>query len=205
VPRDITPRGLGRHLLIAVPQLLDPNFERAVILLLEHGSEGAFGLVLNNPMPTTVRDVAASLELQWDGDSEALVRLGGPVEPVRGWILHDRADWDGDGAEILPGVFLTTSLESIKASGEASFGGEGHTYVMLLGYAGWGEGQLEQEIAAGSWVIVPVQGVGVDEDGPGVAPEWLLEVSPATMWSSALAAIGVDPSRLVGMHTSLLQ
>ncbi len=205
MPRDATPRGLGRHLLVAVPQLLDPNFERAVILLLEHGSEGAFGLVLNNPMPTTVKDVAASLELTWEGDDEVLVRLGGPVEPVRGWILHDRSDWDADGSEILPGLFLTTSLESIKATGEATFGADGHAVVMLLGYAGWGGGQLEQEIAAGSWVVVPVQGVGVDEDGPGVAPEWLLETPPESMWSSALAAIGVDPSRLVGMQTSLLQ
>lgn len=205
MPRDDSPRGLGRHLLVAVPQLLDPNFERAVILLLEHSAEGAFGLVLNNPMPTSVRDVATSLELDWEGEDDVLVRLGGPVEPVRGWILHDRADWDADSAEILPGVFLTTSLEAIKAGGEPNFGGEGHAYVVLLGYAGWGGGQLEQEIAAGSWVVIPVQGVGVDEDGPGVAPEWLLETSPEGMWTSALGSIGVDPSRLVGMQTSLLQ
>src|SRR5262245_56288876 len=108
---------LGGHLLCAVPQLLDPNFRRSVVLMLEHNEDGALGLVLNNPLPNTVSEVARSLQLRWEGDDEATVRLGGPVEPMRGWILHDQAEWDPSAEEVLPGLWLTTSLDPVTRAG----------------------------------------------------------------------------------------
>lgn len=198
--RQRNERGLAGHLLCAVPQLLDPNFHRAVVLLLDHGADGALGLVLNNPMPTRMADVAQSLSLEWAGDPDAAVRLGGPVEQVRGWFLHDQADWDPEADSITPGLWVTTSLESVTRAGHSKFGDLGSRFVFLLGYAGWSGGQLEFEIAAGSWVVVPVVEDGDSELGVDV--DFLFECDPEDMWAAALHAIGVDPQRLVGMQGS---
>ena len=186
---------LSRHLLCAVPQLQDPNFERSVVLMLEHNSQGALGLVLNNPLPNLIAEVADGLSLEWMGDEEETVRLGGPVEPMKGWIVHDQATWDPTADEILPGVYLTTSLDPVTSAGRCTIGAPGSHFLFLLGYAGWHPAQLEGEIAAGSWVAVPMT-----EDGAlGVSPRWLFDTDPEDMWDSALRSLGVDPGRLVGL------
>lgn len=193
---------LGKHLLCAVPQLRDPNFERSVVLMLEHNEDGALGLVINNPLPNTVAEVTDGLGLQWAGDPDATVRLGGPVEPMRGWILHDDAQWDPSAHEIFSGVNLTTSLDPVQQAGHLVCGEDESHFLFILGYAGWGGSQLEGEIAAGSWVAVPI-----DQRAPaerargsmGVPPSWLLETQPEDMWDEALRSIGVDPARLVGL------
>jgi putative transcriptional regulator len=195
---DRSERGLARHLLCAVPQLLDPNFHRSVVLMLDHGVDGALGLVLNNPMPTRIIDVAQSLSLEWQGDPDTQVRLGGPVERIRGWFLHDQPEWDPEANMLGEGLWLTTSLESVNRAGHQRFGRGSERFMFLLGYAGWGEGQLEAEIAAGSWVVVPVVSPGEDEVGVDV--DFLFECEPEQMWVEALHAIGVDPQRLVGMQ-----
>ena len=192
---------LARHLLCAVPQLLDPNFHRSVVLMLDHGEDGALGLVLNNPMDTTLREVAESLALAWRGDPGATVRLGGPVEQVRGWFLHDQPDWDSGARSLTSGLWVTTSLESVDRSSGGDFGGADAQFLFLLGYAGWAGGQLEAEIAAGSWVLVPIVD-GEDESASGVPVDFLFNSDPQHMWSEALTAIGVDPQRLVGMQGS---
>lgn len=193
--------GLSCHLLCAVPQLLDPNFHRSVVFMLEHSQEGALGLVLNSEMPTTMVEVASALELEWRGDPEELVRVGGPVEPARGWILHDREEFDPDAAHVIGELTLTTSLERAKETGCTSLG-DGRM-IFVLGYAGWGPGQLEGEIAAGSWVLVPVF---ADEQArgerSGITVDWLFETGPDEMWAEALGAIGIEPHRLVGLQGS---
>jgi len=194
---------LGGHLLCAAPQLLDPNFRRSVILMLEHGEEGALGLVLNNPLPNRVAEVAAGLDLRWCGDEEETVRLGGPVEPMRGWIVHDQPQWDPTADEVLPGVWLTTSLEPVTQAGHHDVGGPESRVLFLLGYAGWAGAQLEGEIAAGSWLPVPID-TNEQPTRVGVLPRWLLETEPEEMWSSALHSLGVDPGRLA-MGANALQ
>ncbi len=195
---------IAGHLLCAVPQLLDPNFHRSIVFMLEHSEEGALGIVLNDPMPTSVADVTRGLGLQWLGDPDDLMRHGGPVEPARGWIFNDQNDWDPDAETIAPGLNLTTSLVHLKAPGGPRFG-DGGRFIFVLGYAGWGAAQLEAEIATGSWVLVPIQ--GVSDDKAGVTIDWLFETDPVLMWDQALRAIGIDPSRLVGMQgrASVLQ
>lgn len=191
--------GLSRHLLCAVPQLVDPNFVRSVVLVIEHTAQGALGLVLNHRLPTLVQDMAAAIGLRWAGDPEQVVGLGGPVETTRGFILHDQPAWDPLAEAITPSVFLTTSLDSVLEAADGStprLGGPGIQVQVLLGYAGWGEGQLESEMAAGSWMAVPVRSAA--SRGPGVADSWLWSTSPETMWSEALKSIGIDPARLVG-------
>jgi putative transcriptional regulator len=190
---------LARHLLVAVPQLVDPNFVRSVVLIVDHSKQGAFGLVLNNRLPTPLGEMAAAIGLRWAGDPEQTVGLGGPVEPSRGFILHDQTAWDPLAEAITPAVFLTTSLDAVReAAGDATprLGGAGAHVLALLGYAGWGEGQLEAEMASGSWMAVPIRADGAS--GPGVPESWLWSASPEAMWSEALHSVGIDPARLVG-------
>jgi putative transcriptional regulator len=181
---------LSCHVLCAVPQLVDPNFVRSVVLMIEHNEDGAFGLVINNCLPTRVADVTESLGLEWYGEEDEKVRLGGPVEPVRGFVLHDQPGWDPLADEVCDGLLITASLDAITP--EEGIGAGGH-FLFTLGYAGWGEGQLEREMTSGSWVAVPIS-----EAGFGVTPRWIFETAPEAMWQEALASIGVDPARLVG-------
>lgn len=190
---------LAQQLLCAVPQLRDPNFVRSVVLIVDHTRKGAFGIVLNNPLPTAITDMAGAIGLQWLGPADRKVRLGGPVEPSRGFILHDRPSWDPLAEALTPELFLTTSLDAVKAGDAATpgLGGPGSQALAFLGYAGWGAGQLEAEMAAGSWMVVPLRPESV-EAGQGVVASWLWSSSPESMWAEALRSVGIDPARLVG-------
>jgi putative transcriptional regulator len=198
-PKGAARTSLGKHLLCAVPQLRDPNFERSVVLMLEHGEDGSLGLVVNNPLPNKVAEVAEGLGLQWVGDPKTTVRLGGPVEPMRGWILHEDAAWDPSAHTLFPGLNLTTSLDPVQRAGHLVCGEHGARFVFLLGYAAWGASQLEDEIAVGSWVAVPVDDAAMGDELIGVSPSWVFETEPEAMWDDALRSIGVDPARLVGL------
>ena len=184
-----------------MPQLLDPNFDRSVVLLLEHADEGSIGLVLNQTVPASVKKISTSLGLRWDGDVEQRIRLGGPVEPMRGWVLHDQPAWDAHASCLGGALWLTSSLDAVRKRDDPGFGGKGARFMFLLGYAGWGAGQLETEMAAGSWVSVPVDEL-TRESGPGVSIDWIFATQPSQMWEQALRSIGVDPARLVGLHAS---
>ena len=196
---------LAQQLLCAVPQLRDPNFVRSVVLIIDHTRKGAFGIVLNNPLPTPIAEMAGAIGLQWWGPADRTVRLGGPVEPSRGFILHDRPTWDPLAESLTPELFLTTSLDAVKAGDLQTprLGGPGSEALAFLGYAGWGAGQLEAEMAAGSWMVVPLRPEPVEAASPmgraqGVTPSWLWSSSPEAMWAEALRSVGIDPARLVG-------
>ncbi len=140
---------LEPSLLVSMPQMQDPNFARAVVLLCNFSPEGAFGLVLNRPT-----DSAASTMVKLDpavvsGNSLAL-SIGGPVEPERGWILlADRPD-EADYQTIVEGVYLSTSpllLRAVLSRNPAP------RALVLAGYAGWGPGQLDEELAQSAWLI----------------------------------------------------
>ncbi len=190
---------LAQHLLCAVPQLRDPNFVRSVVLMIDHSRSGAFGLILNHPLPTAIAEMASAIGLEWVGPEDRQVRLGGPVEPSRGFILHDRPEWDPLADALTPELFLTTSLDAVKAGSDVEnprVGAAGTEALAFLGYAGWGAGQLEAEMASGSWMAVPLRAEG--SDGQGVLPSWVWSVDPEAMWGEALRSVGIDPARLVG-------
>ena len=198
-PAALGASSLGQHLLCAVPQLRDPNFVRSVVLIVDHSRNGAFGLVLNHPLPTAIAEMAAAIGLTWVGPADRPVRLGGPVEPSRGFILHDRPEWDPLADALTPELFITTSLDAVKAGSDTEtprLGGPGSQALAFLGYAGWGAGQLEAEMASGSWMAVPLRPEG--SSGQGVVPSWLWSVDPEAMWAEALRAVGIDPAWLVG-------
>jgi putative transcriptional regulator len=158
--------------LVARPVLQDANFRQTVVLLLQHGSEGAFGLVVNRP-------------IQIDG-LPFPVFAGGPCTSEGLLMLHGQADWSEDSSstppkEVAPGVFLGDSscLSRIDAEETESK----LRYRMFSGYAGWGPGQLESELAAGAWAIAPA------------TAQLLFDVPVAELWYRLVPSSIPEPSR----------
>ena len=176
---------LTGSLLIAMPGMGDPRFERAVIFLCAHSEDGAMGLTINKPSADmTLKDLAEHLELEMDGCRALGVHMGGPVEPGRGFVLHSR-DWDGDLSTkaVGEGVAMTATRDVLEAMAQ----GEGpRRAVLALGYAGWSAGQLEEELAASAWLVVEP------------TPRLVFDVADEAKWAAALAVLGVDPVSLSG-------
>lgn len=167
--------------LIAMPQLVDPNFNRAVVMMVEHDARGALGLVINQVMPHGCSAIAAGFGLSWPGDEGVPLRKGGPVEPQSLWMLHDDGWAFDETMKVCPGVSVSRSREGLT---RMCNGGE-HHLRLLVGYAGWGPGQLEGEIAAGSWLTAPADKAQIFD--------W-----PADqVWQRALGTLGIDPAFLV--------
>ncbi len=142
-------KSLEGHLLIASPSLLDPNFFRTVVLMIRHDADGALGLVLNKPSSKTVRELWGQISNR-PCEHDRLIHIGGPVSgPLM--ALHDEPSLAG--LEVLPGLFFTSDSQQI----EELIARKGVELTLFYGYAGWGEGQLEQELAAGSWYTLPAR------------------------------------------------
>jgi len=143
-------RSLLGYLLVAGPALEDPNFRRTVVLLGEHGEEGAMGVVLNRPSTVTVADAVPPMaDLTRDDD---LVHVGGPVQPQAVVVLADFADPSRAEALVLGSVgFLPAEVAEPDDVGEL------RSIRAFAGYAGWAPGQLEDELSEGSWVVLPAR------------------------------------------------
>ncbi|MCP3980122.1 MAG: YqgE/AlgH family protein [bacterium] len=172
---------LAPGLLIASPQLLDPNFRLAVVLLLEQNDEGAFGVVVNHESTLLLDDLCRDHDIEYSGAPDKRVRTGGPVHPDQGLVLYGDEHADPEGRPVENGLNVSVSRGTLgRLCGLA--GGRFHCYS---GYAGWGPGQLEREIGEGSWITAPVDTGAV------------LDSEPDDMWSACLNAIGIDPALLV--------
>tara|TARA_R110002073_G_scaffold68403_1_gene169964 strand:- start:80411 stop:81010 length:600 start_codon:yes stop_codon:yes gene_type:complete len=177
---------LKHHFLIAMPQLEDPNFEHTLTYILEHNEEGAMGLTLNRPVDISFDDVLDDLGI----DAETLlsrqhqVVAGGPVQTDAGFILHPAQEVPfSSSVPLQSGIWLTTSRDILEAIAR----GEGPAHsLMALGYAGWGAGQLEQEMAENIWLTVPA------------SAEIIFDVPFAQRWQAAAKTIGVDIHLLSG-------
>ena len=184
--------GLSGSLLIAMPQLLDPNFEHAVVLMVHHDEHSSFGLVMNRESELSAVDLVSSLDLEWGGPADACVSWGGPVELASGWMLFGN---DVRLAELDPEQVTAVSTELNFTASRDVFGLlSAHPPAemrLFLGYAGWGPGQLESEIAQGAWLSVPASAATI------------FDVDCDDMWDHALRQLGVDPGSLVsasGVH-----
>jgi putative transcriptional regulator len=146
--REASTRG---RLLVATPELVDPNFARAVVLVLEHGPDGALGLVLNRPTDTTI---AAALP-SWAEHAAApgVVFVGGPVQPDGAIGLARHGAGEPDGLVPLFGGIGTVDLERDPASVRPAI----DALRVYVGYSGWGPGQLDGELAADGWYVVEVE------------------------------------------------
>jgi putative transcriptional regulator len=173
-----SPRFLTGQMLLAMPGIGDPRFERAVIAMCVHDEGGALGIGIGAHVPgLTVHDLMRRLDLDPGEAPAAPVHMGGPVEPNRGFVLHS-ADWGGEGSVDVAGRWvLTATLDVLKAIAE----GRGPTrWIAALGYAGWAPGQLDDEMARHGWFGTPV-------------PEALLFDREADeRWAGAYAAAGID-------------
>lgn len=171
---------LAPALLVAMPQLADPNFRRSVILLCEYSADGAWGFVLNRP---TGKPAASVIEFSptLSGDSGIELWTGGPVEPQRGALLLPEEPPGDDAYEVSPGVYVSSSASLLRTLIE---GPAVEKVRLLMGYAGWGAGQLDRELTESSWLI------------SDVSPEIVFDTKPAEMWESAIRRLGVDPAAL---------
>lgn len=174
---------LTGQILVAMPAMLDPRFEKTVILMCSHGPEGAMGLVLNRLFgDLNFRGLLTQFGIDLPmGAPELPVYYGGPVEPVRGFVLHS-SDYEKEATStITPSINMTATVEVLKALAEGS-GPE--RALLVLGYAGWAPGQLEAEIQANGWLTVEADDSLVfDQD---------IEMK----WNRALGKLGVSPMML---------
>jgi putative transcriptional regulator len=171
-------------LLLAMPQLRDRNFARSVVLLCEHGTDGAIGFVVNRPTDVRAAD-AVSLDPPARGDSGLVLWTGGPVEPQRGFLLLGDDPGVEDSQVVSDGFHLTSSLAVLRRLIETEPGELARQRCrLLLGYAGWGPGQLDSELAASAWLTAPVDAALV------------FETPAEEMWERAIRSLGVDPMAL---------
>jgi putative transcriptional regulator len=173
---------LTGQLLIAMPDIGDPRFQRSVILICEHSKDGTMGLILNKPSSdVSFEDLAKQLELGTPVGKQQ-VYFGGPVEMGRGFVLHSSEYVSGRSSHlVLEGLRLSTSLDVLE---DMVTGTGPRAALLMLGYAGWGAGQLEGEILANGWL-----------SGPADA-EFVLGGGGTEMWSAALKRLGVTPLHL---------
>jgi putative transcriptional regulator len=148
------PASFTGQFLVATDDLNDPRFVRTIVYMVHHDAGGAMGLVVNRPLgDASLAELLERLGLEGKGVTGAiLVHYGGPVEPQRGFVLHT-AEYKIEGTKIVKGgIAITSQPEILRALG----GGTGpRRSLFALGYAGWAPGQLEAEIKAGAWVVVP--------------------------------------------------
>lgn len=171
---------LRGHFLVALPQLKDPNFEQTVVLLCEHGPDGALGLVVNRPTPLVLGQIYEGQNIEGGGGSDAPIYYGGPVQPEMGFVLYEGREYDGS-MPVLAALRLGTSLEILR---DIAAGRGPSRFLFFLGYAGWGADQLEGELGRNDWLVVPAD------------PELLFRAPPEKRWEAAIRSLGIDPSAL---------
>lgn len=174
---------LDGKLFLAMPALGESYFERSVIYMCSHDSEGAMGLIINQPLLTlSFDDLLEQLKIKPTGDiKNEIIHTGGPVEPGRGFVLHS-ADYIQESSMIVrENLAVTATLDILKAIAV----GEGpKDKLMVLGYSGWAAGQLEQEIQDNAWLTA-------DADA-----ELIFHTDAEQVWPRAMAMLGIDISML---------
>lgn len=167
-----------------MPNLQDPNFLRTVTYICEHNEKGAFGVVINRPLEARVHEILDQLSIPYDEDNEYVkqnIFMGGPVELERGLILHSPVgNWDST-LVAREDIGLTSSLDIMRAIANNE---PPEDFFVMLGYAGWGEGQLEQEIIENAWLHGPAD------------KKIIFNTPVPERWEAAAKLLGVDLSLL---------
>jgi putative transcriptional regulator len=178
---------LAGKLLLAMPAMGDPRFHRAVIFMCAHDANGAMGLVINHTLAgIEFSHLLEQLGMASDikvplGPENVPVMSGGPVEGARGFILHTRDFSQKDTIYVGDAYSVTGTVEALR---EVAQGNGPDQLLFILGYAGWGAGQLEQELQQNSWLVV-------DPD-----PSLIFHADPEEKWSLAVGKLGFDPAML---------
>jgi putative transcriptional regulator len=172
-----------------MPDLVDPNFKRTVVLLVHHDDEGTFGLVLNRPTEVEASDLCETLEIDWQGGDDEEVHWGGPVQPNTGWMLCGEGALEGlpETTRLTDGVHFAGSLDALRRVAQSPPG----ELRLFLGYSGWGPGQLERELTQGAWIVAPL------------SRDVVFSVASDDMWDHVWRSLGIDPATIVstpGVH-----
>jgi len=174
---------LTNQFIIAMPNLADPNFFHTVAFLCQHNEDGALGIVINRPTDMKLGEIFKQMDINVTAlaTAEIPVFAGGPVQQERGFVVHTGGgDWNATMA-VSETISLTTSRDVL----EAIAAGEGpEQYLIALGYAGWGAGQLEKEIMDNAWLNTPC------------GQQVLFDTPVNLRWSAAADQIGIDISQL---------
>jgi putative transcriptional regulator len=181
-----TPRFLSGQLLLAMPGIGDPRFDRAVVAMCVHDEDGALGVGLGTLIPgITFHKLLNQLDIDPGATPDVPIHHGGPVEPQRGFVLHSR-DWGGQASIDVAGRWqLSGTLDVLKAIAE----GRGPSrWVVALGYAGWTGGQLDEEMTRHGWFATPA------------SDEIIYDCEVEQRWETAYRVAGVD-SRLLATHS----
>ena len=180
-----SPESLTGQFLIAMPGMGDPNFARGITFICQHNQDGAMGLVVNRLSEYKLGDLLEQLRMPCARSEVATapVLTGGPVQPERGFVLHDSdaGHWESS-FRVNDMATVTTSRDILAALAEGR--GPAHTLV-TLGYAGWGAGQLEAELRDNAWLTV------------GADPRILFDTALEQRWGAAVALVGIDPAQLM--------
>ena len=178
---------LTGQLLVAMPTMQDPRFEKSAIYMCIHNADGAMGLIVNRALESlTFRDLLLQLKLDVDEPATGIpVQYGGPVETSRGFVLHT-LEYEQDGTIIIDQkVGLTATVEVLR---DIAVGRGPSRAILALGYAGWGAGQLDSEIQQNAWLNVPA------------ADGLMFDTDIDSRWERAMGKIGVNVSLLSGDH-----
>jgi putative transcriptional regulator len=180
---------LDGQFLIAMPGMADANFTRTVVYICAHSDDGAMGFVINRPQQLNFSDVLLHLDLL--GEDEVIrlhgatldfpIRCGGPVESGRGFVLHSDDYMSESSIPVSDDICLTATLDIVRAISRGRGPEKG---LMMLGYAGWGAGQIENEIGANGWLSCPAQ------------EELIFDTNLDSKYERALALMGISPAML---------
>ena len=176
---------LTNHFLIAMPGMQDASFARSVVYVCEHSERGALGLIINKPTDISLEGLFEKVDLSLGRPdlSGTPVFLGGPVQTERGFVLHAPTGNYSSSLKVAEGVTLTTSKDVLEAVAQ----GEGPQRMLVtLGYAGWGAGQLESEVAQNAWLTVQAD------------LDIIFDTPVEQRFSAALGLLGIDGSQLTG-------
>lgn len=176
---------LTNQFLIAMPAMTDPNFHGAVVYVCEHGDKGALGLVINRPTELTLGQLFDKIELKLEIAPlrEQPVFFGGPVQTERGFVLHQPRGSYSSSLAIGENAALTTSRDVLE---DVARGQGPQRMLVTLGYAGWGQGQLEHEVSENAWLTLPAN------------ESIIFDTPPEQRFSAALGLLGIDPLHLTG-------
>ncbi|MDQ6955151.1 MAG: YqgE/AlgH family protein [Mariprofundaceae bacterium] len=179
---------LNGKLLLATPSLQEQAFKDSVILLCHHDDEGSMGLIINRPQELTIRDVLEEIQLpprQEGLDSLSEKRLttyeGGPIDSFRGFVLHDAWHMYESTMQITSELHLTTSRDVLEC---ISRGADPEHFMLILGYAAWSSGQLEQELMDNDWLIVDSN------------EQLVFQAEPEHRWVLGAQSMGIHKSHL---------
>ena len=176
---------LSNHFLIAMPGLEDANFYRTVTYICEHNEQGAMGIVINRPLDISLGDILEQMDIPTSSanTSKRAVFAGGPVQTERGFVLHTPDnDWEST-LQVTPEISITTSRDILEAIAEDK-GPE--QSLVALGYAGWGEGQLEEEMSANAWLSGPADS------------QIIFKLPSEERWQAAAQILGIDMNLMSG-------